>query len=72
MRPLGDITQDLEVLITEMIEQHDLQHGEVINLIHGYLEIHFPDAKEQYVDGDEVVLYYGPRSIFKKYKKGKR
>ena len=31
MRPLGTITYDLEDIITEMIDDHDLQWGEVLN-----------------------------------------
>lgn len=52
---------DLEPLILEMVEVHDLQHGDVLNLIRGYLEIHCPGAKEEYEDGSEIIFYYGPR-----------
>lgn len=66
LRPLGNITSDLEPLLLEMACDHDLQHGEILNLIRGYLEIHCPGAKEKYVDGDEIVFYYGPKSELKK------
>jgi hypothetical protein len=59
MRPMGEITQDLEDLITEMVDQHDLQWGEILNLIFGYLLIHFPNARETYEDDSHPVFYYG-------------
>lgn len=73
MRPMGDVLLDLEVVISEMIDDHDLQHGDVLSLVRGYLEIHYPGAKEEYVDGDEIVYYYGPKSLMSsKTKKEKK
>lgn len=59
-RALGDIMLDIEVNITEMVENHDLQWGDVLNLIHGYLEVHRPDAQEEYVEGGHPIFFYGP------------
>lgn len=62
MRKLGDITSDLEVLLLEMVDDHEMQQGEILNLIRGYLEIHCPHAREVYADDDSSpVFYYGPR-----------
>lgn len=60
MRSLGTITCDLEDIVTEMVEDHDLQWGEILNLIRGYLEIHHPEAQEKYVGGGNPLFYYGP------------
>lgn len=60
IRRLGDITSDLEILLLEMVEDHELQWGEVLNIIRGYLEIHCPDSQEQYDDQTTPVFYYGP------------
>jgi hypothetical protein len=60
IRPLGDITQDIEPLILEMIEHHDLQWGEVLNIVRGYLEVHCPGAQEEYEDGTRPRFHYGP------------
>jgi hypothetical protein len=60
VRPLGRVTADLEPLLLEMVD-HDLQHGEILNLIRGYLEIHCPGAREEYTDGGSPEFYYGPR-----------
>jgi len=59
VRPLGDITLELEPLLLEMVSSHELQHGEILNIIRGYLEIHCPDAQEQYTDGTTPVFFYG-------------
>lgn len=60
-RPLGDIMLDLEPLLLEMVESHDLQYGDILNLVYGYLEVHAPDAKEVYVRGGSPEFYYGPK-----------
>lgn len=60
LRPLGSITADLEPLILEMVDGHELQVGEILNLIHGYLQIHCPGAFEVYeADGSSPILFYG-------------
>lgn len=58
-RPLGDVTADMEPLLLEMVYNHDLQWGEILNLVRGYLEVHCPDAQEEYDDGSRPVFYYG-------------
>ena len=61
LRPLGDITLDMEPLIQEMVTGHEMQVGEVLALVHAYLMIHCPDAREEYDDGSHPVFYYGPQ-----------
>lgn len=61
IRPLGQITQDMEELLLEMTEQHELQWHEVLYLVHGYLVVHCPDAQEEYDEGGNPIFYYGPR-----------
>jgi hypothetical protein len=60
VRKLGDITLDMEKLLLELTEEHDLQHGEILNLIRGYLEIHCPLSREEYIAGGHPEFYYGP------------
>lgn len=60
LRPLGEVTSDMEDLLLEMVCVHELQWGEVLNLIKGYLEVHCPDGQEQYEEGGRPVFYYGP------------
>lgn len=60
LRPMGDITADMEPLICELVEQHRLQRHEVLYLIYAYMQAHLPESEEIYLDGSKAVLYYGP------------
>lgn len=62
MRKFGDILLDMEVLLDEMIDDHELQWGDILNLIHGHLQIHRLDAKEIYEEDDSSpVFQYGSK-----------
>lgn len=62
IRPLGQILLDIEPLVLEMIDDHDLQFGDILGMCYQYLEIHCPDAKEVYSDdGTSPIFYYGPK-----------
>ena len=58
-RAVGDITADMEPLIQELTVAHKMQWGEVLALVHVYLMIHCPDAREEYHEGGNPVYYYG-------------
>ena len=61
LRPLGDITTDLEPLILEMVCEHKLQAHELLGMIYLYLQVHCPSSIEVYdADGSSPVLFYGP------------
>lgn len=62
LRPFGDVTHDLEDVIEEMIEKHQLQTGEILNIVRGYIEVHYPDAQEEYLDGTHPIFFYGMKS----------
>lgn len=62
LRPLGDITQDLEPLLFEMVDNHALQKGEVLALISVWIDIHYPLAIEVYEnDNTSPEMFYGKR-----------
>lgn len=61
LRPLGQTLLDLEVLILEMTVDHDMQWGDVLNIVRGYMEVHCPHAREEYTEGGHPEFYYGPR-----------
>lgn len=61
LRRLGDVTLDLEKVLQEMVYDHDLQWGEILGLTKTYLEIHCPEAQEEYEEGGHPEYYYGPR-----------
>jgi hypothetical protein len=60
MRKVGDILLDLEEVLDEMVDGHELQVGDILGLIYSHLIIHRPDAVEQYEDNSNPIFYYGP------------
>lgn len=61
LRPLGQVTDDLETLLCEMAINHELQMGEVLALVKCYLDVHIPGCAETYSDGSSPEFYYGPK-----------
>jgi len=68
LRPLGEVTGDLELILFEMSGtrkgQHGLQYGEVRALIHQWFKTHNPEAFEKYINKfsievDQPEDYYG-------------
>lgn len=59
---MGDITLDMETYLEEMVDDHNLQHGEIIYLVLGWLKIHRPDAAEEYLNGTHPNLYGPPKN----------
>jgi hypothetical protein len=60
-KTIGDTLLELETILDEMVDKHDLQVGDILNLVYGHLVVHRPDAFEEYVDGGRPVMYYGPK-----------
>lgn len=60
-RKFGNILLDLEEILDEMIDEHEVQMGDVLNLVRGHLEIHRPDCIEEYIDGTNPKFFYGPK-----------
>jgi hypothetical protein len=61
----------LKSLIKECCDIHDLQWGDVFNLVKGYLEIHIPEAQES--RSNAPLFYYGPsEGLTKSFLKQKR
>jgi hypothetical protein len=60
IRPLGDVLLEVEPLLLEMVHEHDLQWGDILNLVRGYLEVHCPNAQEKYNAGGNPKFFYGP------------
>lgn len=61
-RPLGKILLDLEILIDEAVDGHELQFGDLLYWLYGHLKIHRPDAQEVYTDDkNHPEFYYGPK-----------
>lgn len=59
-RKVVTIFLDLEKLFDELIEDHGFEWGDILYWVYGHLNIHRPDAREEYEDGDKTEFYYGP------------
>lgn len=58
---LGDLLCEIEPYLEALVDEHDLQHGDVLALVDVWLAVHRPGCKEQYVDGSpSPVMSYGP------------
>lgn len=60
LRPLGEITDELEPLLFELVHNHKMQKHEVLALINQWIDVHYPGAIELYSEGGSPVFYYGP------------
>lgn len=65
-RKFGNILLDLEILIDEAIDDHDVQCGDILSLVFSHIKIHRPDCIEVYEDDNQSpVYYYGPKENIK-------
>lgn len=61
LRPLGKITDDMEYLLEEMVDTHELQAQEVLYLVFSWIQAHRPGCIPEYVDpGSGLTIYIGP------------
>lgn len=65
IRPTGKILLDMEPLLEELVDDHDLQWYDILFLVLGWLMVHRPDAQEQYLDGTKPVFFYGHKEKLK-------
>lgn len=66
LRPLGDVTGDIEPLMQELMYAHKLQWHEILALVHGYLQSHFPEGQEIYnADKSKPIFFYGHKDNLK-------
>lgn len=68
LRPMNDVTAAMEKVLEEMTDpsRHDMQWGEVLALVHAWLEIHAPHAQEVYYDDTSPIYYYGHKDHLRK------
>lgn len=51
---------DLEFLLDEAVDVHEMQMGDILYIIYGHLKIHRPDCIETYVEDEtSPEFYYG-------------
>lgn len=63
LRPVGKVLLDMEPLLEELTDDHELQRGEILGLILSWMDIHRPDCVEKYLDGSLPNYYYGPKQV---------
>jgi len=63
LRKLGDILLDMEPLLDELAEQHEMQLGDIIALVVRHLEMHNPTCIEEFLDGSRPVFFYGHKDL---------
>ena len=59
-RTIGEALFDLEEILDDLIDNHELQWGDLLNIVYGHLVVHRPDAQEEYEEGGNPIFYYGP------------
>ena len=71
-KTIGKLMFQIEDIVTEMVEDHELQKGEILALISGYIDIHLPGAIEEYEDGSSPMFFYGaPETLDQIFRKKK-
>jgi hypothetical protein len=63
---MGDIMFDIESVVSEMVDDHDLQRGDILALVLNYIDVHYPTAIEEYEDGTNPVYIYGHKDTIAK------
>lgn len=59
IRPVGEITTDMEKYLSELAYDHEMQHHEILGLVLAWLIAHNPEGTEPYTDGALPFYYYG-------------
>lgn len=59
LRKVGDVLLELEPLLDELAEKHELQLGDILALVKHQLEMHNPGCIEEFSDGTKPVYFYG-------------
>lgn len=57
-KTIGKTMLELEKVLDEMVELHELQMVDILNLIYGHLRMHRPDCLEEFEDGSEPKFRY--------------
>jgi len=61
IRPAGQILLEMEELRNELLDDHDMQWSDLLYELYGWLMVHRPDSREEYVEGGHPEFYYGPK-----------
>jgi hypothetical protein len=65
IRSFGKILLDMEILLDEMVDDHDVQLGDLLGLVNSWAQVHRPDCIEEYIEGGRPAHFYGPAEELK-------
>lgn len=66
LRPLGEVTHDLEKILFEMCHDHQMQEFEIMGITNHWIRTHYPSAIPVYEeDGTHPIYFYGHEWLFK-------
>ena len=72
MKTINELMFEIEQTVSDMIYKQDMQKGEVLALVEQYINVHHPEAIEEYSqDGTNPIYFYGPLETFVKLYKNK-
>jgi UDP-N-acetylglucosamine transferase subunit ALG13 len=58
IRPLGKILLDIGTpFLDEMVDDHQIQMGDILALVHVHLKVHRPDCVEVYEDDETTPTF---------------
>lgn len=60
IRACGAVTCDMEPLLEELVDDHELQAHEIVGLIFNWIAVHRPDAIERQLDQSVAGIPYVP------------
>jgi hypothetical protein len=60
-RNTGQILLEMEPLLEELVDKQGLQWYDVLFLVYGWLMVHRPAAREEYLDGTHPQFFYGKK-----------
>jgi len=63
LRKLGDVLLDMEPLLDELADIHELQRGDILSLIFHQVTMHNPDCIEEFADGSRPLYFYGHKDL---------
>lgn len=66
LRPAGEVLLEMEPLLFELVQDHEIQKGELLALISRWVDIHYPSAIEVYEDDSVPVEFYGSAEQLRK------
>lgn len=59
LRPAGEVLLEMEPLLFELVQDHEIQKGELLALISAWVDIHYAGAIEEYEDDTHPIFFYG-------------